>query len=86
MLHDYSLLNKITKATISDQFTNEIMVRLNAPFPEVKSLDLDHFTTRDGLLYRNHLLYVPEGSCCTRVLKPAMMILFSYHIGVTVCS
>ena len=30
---------------------------------------VDHFTIRDGLLYRNHLLYVPVGACRTRVLQ-----------------
>ena len=41
MLHDASLLNEIVQATISDPFANEIMARLNAPSPEVKSLDLN---------------------------------------------
>ena len=67
MLYDDSLLNEIAKATISDLFANEIMACLNAPSPEVKSSNLNQFTTPNGLLYHNHLLYVPDGSCRTRV-------------------
>ena len=83
MLHDDSLLNEIAKATISDPFANEIMARLNTPSPDAKSSDLNQFTTRDGLLYRNHLLYVPDGSCRTRVLQTGHDDTLVSHFGVT---
>ena len=81
MLHDDSLLNEIAKATISDLFTNKIIAHLNAPSPDAKISDLNQFTTRDGLLYRNHLLYVPNRSCRTRYYKPVLMILFLVTLG-----
>jgi hypothetical protein len=34
-----------------------------------KRKDLDLFTIQDGFVFRDHLLYVPEGPCCTRVLR-----------------
>ena len=69
MLHDDSLLNEIAQATTSDPFATDIMARLNNPSQEMQSSDLSHFTTQDGLLYHNHLLYVPAGTCRTRVLQ-----------------
>mgnify|MGYP000506443352 CR=1 FL=1 len=78
MLHDDSLVNKITKATISDSRANEIMVPLNSPSPDAESLDLNQFTTRDELLHRNHLLYVPDGLCHTCHGDP-----LAGHFGVT---
>ena len=60
MLEDDSLLNEIATATTSDPFAKEIMARINDPSSGMKSSYLNQFTTRDGLLYRNHHLYVPE--------------------------
>mgnify|MGYP000532974220 FL=1 len=83
MLHDDSLLNEIATATVSDPFAKEIMGRINDPSPDMKSSYLNQFTTRDGLLYRNHLLYVPEGSCRTRVLQNCHDDPLAGHFGVT---
>ena len=38
-------------------------------------------TTSDPLLYRNHLLYIPDGSCHTRVLQTYHEILLSVTLG-----
>ena len=35
----------------------------------MQNSDLSHFTIRDELLYRNHLLYVPVRACRTQVLQ-----------------
>ena len=83
MLQDDSLLNEIATATTSDPFAKEIMARINDPSPGMKSSYLNQFTTRDGLLYRNHLLYVPEGSCQTRVLQNCHDDPLAGHFGVT---
>ena len=83
MLHDDSLLNEIATTTVSDPFAKEIMGRINDPSPDMKSSYLNQFTTRDGLLYRNHLLYVPEGSCRTRVLQNCHDDPLAGHFGVT---
>ena len=81
MLHDDSFLNEIVKDTISDPFANEIMARLNAPSLDAKSSDLNQYTTRDGLLYRNHLLYVPDDHVAHGYYKPVMMILLPITLG-----
>jgi hypothetical protein len=62
MLHDDSLLQEIAQATKTDNFAIEILKRLKDSSPATKQADLYHFTAHDGLLYCNHLLYVPEGS------------------------
>ena len=82
MLHDDSLLNEIAQATTSDPFATDIMARLNTPSPERQSSDLNHFTTHDGLLYRNHLLYVPDGPCRLRVLQTCHDDPLAGHFGV----
>jgi hypothetical protein len=82
MLHDDSLLNEISQATTSDPFATDIMARLNNPSPERQSSDLNHFTTHDGLLYRNHLLYVPDGPCRLRVLQTCHDDPLAGHFGV----
>ena len=69
MLHDDSLLTEIAQITITDPFVIDIMARINDPSQDMQSSDLRHFTIWDGLLYHNHLLYVPVGACHTRVLQ-----------------
>ena len=69
MLHDDSLLTEIARATISDPFAINIMARINDLSQDMQSSDLNHFTIRGGLLYRNHLFCVPVGACRTRVLQ-----------------
>ena len=76
-------LQMFATATTSDPFAKEIMARINDPSPGMKSSYLNQFTTRDGLLYRNHLLYVPEGSCRTRVLQNCHDDPLAGHFGVT---
>ena len=69
MLHDDSLVNEITQATTTDPIATDIMARLTNPSQEIQSLNLIHFRNQDGILYRNHLLYIPTGTCRTRVLQ-----------------
>ena len=54
---------------MSDPFATDIMVRINDASQDMQSSDLINFNIRDGLLYHNHLLYVPVGACRTRVLQ-----------------
>ena len=44
MLHDDSLLNKITQTTTSDPFATDIIARLNNPTLEIQSSEVSHFT------------------------------------------
>ena len=81
MLHDDSLLTEIAQTTMSDPFSIDIMAHINDLSQDMQSLDLSHFTIRDGLLYGNHLLYVPVGACRTRVLQIATMIFLSATLG-----
>ena len=68
MLQDYSLLQQITDASTTNAFANEIRDSLQKPSKGMKRKDLDHFTIQDAFLYRDNLLYVPEGPCRTQVL------------------
>ena len=68
ILQDDSLLQQITEASKTDAFTNEIRDSLQNPSKVTKRKDLDTFTIQEGLLFRDHLLYVLEGPCRTRVL------------------
>ena len=45
--------------------------------------DLDRFRFEGGLLYRDHLLYVPEGRCQTQVLEKCHDDPLAGHFGVT---
>ena len=54
---------------MSDPFAIDIMACINDPSSNMQSSYLSHFTIQDGLLYRNHLLYVLVGACRTRVLQ-----------------
>ena len=83
MLYDDSLLKEIAKPTMSDPFATEIMAHINDSSPKGKNSDLIQFTTRDGLLYRNHLLYVPDELCRTRVLQTCHDDPLAGHFGVT---
>ena len=65
MLQDGSLLQQITDASTTDAFANNIRNSLQNPSKTPRRTDLDHFTIQDGLLFRDHLLYVPEGPCRT---------------------
>ena len=44
--------------------------------------DLDTFTIQEYLLFRDHLLYVPEGPCRTRVLRECHDDPLAGHFGV----
>jgi hypothetical protein len=63
MLHDDSLLAEIAKALPTDKFANAIQEGLLDPSKSKE--DLAYFRFEGGLLYRNQLLYVPEGECRT---------------------
>ena len=82
MLHDDSFLNEIAQATTLDPFDTDIMVRLDNPSQEMQSSALSHFTTQAGLLYQNHLLYVPVGACRTRVPQTCHDDPLVSHFGV----
>ena len=82
MLQDDSFLKEIIEATMTDGFANEIQESLQNPSIGHKRKDLDHFTIQDGLVFREHLLYVPEGPCRTRVLKECHDDPLAGHFGV----
>ena len=68
MLLGDSLLREIAKGTPMEAFANEVMLSINDPSKKRERSDLNQFSIRDGLLYRNNLLYVLEESCQSRVL------------------
>ena len=82
MLQDGSLLQQITDASTTDAFANNIRNSLQNPSKTPRRTDLDHFTIQYGLLFRDHLLYVPEGSCRTRVLRECHDDPLVGHFGV----
>ena len=82
MLQDDSLLQQITEASKTDAFANEIRDSLQNPSKATKRKDLDTFTIQEGLLFRDHLLYVPEGPCRTRVLRECHDDPLAGHFGV----
>ena len=67
---------------MSDPFATDIMVRINDASQDMQSSDLINFNIRDGLLYHNHLLYVPFGTCRTRVLRTCHDDPLVGHFGV----
>ena len=83
MLQDDSFLREIAEATITDGFANAIKSDLNNPPRRPNRSDLNQFSVRDGLLFRNHLLYVPEGQCRTRVVRECHDDPLAGHFGVT---
>ena len=82
MLQDDSLLKDIIEATTTDGFAKEIQESLQTPSMGNKRKDLDHFTIQDGLVFRDHLLYVPEGPCRSRVLRECHDDPLAGHFGV----
>ena len=82
LLRDDSLLKEIAAATAEDAFAQDIKASLDHPSPTLSRSDLNHFSVHDGLLFRDHLLYVPEGSCRTRVLQECHDDPLAGHFGV----
>ena len=80
MLHDDSLLAEIAKALPTDKFANAIHEGLLDPSKSKE--DLACFRFEGGLLYRNQLLYVPEGECRTKVLQKCHDDPLAGHFGV----
>ena len=83
MLQDDSLLQQITEASKTDAFANEIRDSLQNPSKVTKRKNLDTFTIQEGLLFRDHLLYIPEGPCHTQVLRECHNDPLAGHFGVT---
>ena len=82
MLHDDNLLQAIAKATKTDPFATAIIKSMHGSSTATQRSDLHQFTVQDGLLYRDHLLYVPEGSCRTQVLQTCHDDPLAGHFGV----
>ena len=83
MLHDDSFLEEIAKALPTDKFVNAIKEGLIDPSKLTNKEDLDRFRFEGGLLYRDHLLYVPKGRCQTQVLQRCHDDPLAGHFGVT---
>ena len=82
MFQDDSLLQHITDASTTDVFANEVRDSLQNPSKGTESKGLEHFTIQDGLLFRDHLLYVPESLCHTWVLRECHDDQLVGHFGV----
>ena len=82
MLQDDSLLQQITNASKTNVFANEIRDSLQNPSKATKRKDLDNFTIQEALLFRDNLLYVPEGPCRTWVLRECLDDPLAGHFGV----
>ena len=83
MLHGDSLLVEIAKALPTEKFPNAIKDGLTDPSKPTNKEDLDGFRLEGGLLYRDHLLYVPEGGYRTKVLQKCHEDPLAGHFGVT---
>ena len=82
LLRDDSLLKQIAEATTTDKFATEVKASITNPSHEPKRPDLARFTIQDNLLFRDNLLYVPEGPCRTRVLHECHDDPLVGHFGV----
>ena len=71
---DESLLNAIATDTAIDKFAKEIRENRvnNSTIREVRTIH-DQFMFRDGFLFRNNLMYVPDGPCRIRIVNAMMM-------------
>lgn len=82
MLQDADLLRDIAAAMPLDPFVHELRSCLADRSKAPTRGDLDQFTFHEGLVFRNNLLYVPAGSCRTRVLQTCHDDPLAGHFGV----
>ena len=80
---DESLLNAIATDTATDKFAKEIKDnRVNkSTIKEVRNSQ-EQFMFRDGFLFRNNLMYVPDGPCRIRIMKECHDDALAGHFGV----
>ena len=83
MLLDVSLVSNIAKEMAIYAFSNEIMVSIKNPSKKKQRSNIKQFSFQDGLLYKNNLLHVLEGSCRTRALHDCHDDPLIGHFGVT---
>ena len=82
LLRDDSLLKQIAEATTTNKFAREVKESITNTSHEPKRPNLARFTIQDNLLFRDNLLYVPEGSCRMRVLHECHDDPLVGHFGV----
>jgi hypothetical protein len=82
LLQDETLLAEISRATITDRFSQEIKASLKDPTSRSPQDDLNKFSLRDGLLLRSNLVYVLEGPYRVRVISECHDNLLAGHFGV----
>ena len=80
---DESLINEIAMETTKDQFAQAIKKSLETPTKGVPRYDLDQFTLREGLIFRNNLVYVPDGPSQIHILKECHDNALASHFAVT---
>ena len=80
---DESLLNAIATDIATDKFAKEIRENRinNSTIREVRNIH-DQFMFRDGFLFRNNLMYVPDGPCRIRIVKECHDDALAGHFGV----
>ena len=69
-------------ATKTDRFTKEIKACFEDPTHRSQRDDLEKFSFRDGVLLRNNLVYVLEGSCQVCILTECHDGSIAGHFGV----
>ena len=80
---DESLLNAIATDNTTDKFAKEIRENRinNSTIREVRNIH-DQFIFRDGLLFRNNLMYVLDGPCRIHIVKECHDDALAGHFGV----
>jgi hypothetical protein len=76
------LLKQITEATTTNKFATEVNASITNPSHKPNREDLSCFIFRDKRLFRDNLLYVPNGPCRTKVLQECHNDLLVGHSGV----
>ena len=80
---DDPLLPAVHEGLVSDAWASKMMARLQDPSlsPEDRR-DLENFEIRDGLIYFQGLLYVPNGAACLQVLQHRHDARLAGHFGI----
>jgi hypothetical protein len=68
VLHDETLVAEIATSTSTDHFAQDVKASLNNPTHPSHPNNLAKFSSHDGILLRNDLVYVPDGPCRVRVI------------------
>ena len=88
-LVDSSLLSSIRKHTNSDGFVQDVLDHIlpdrasgSSSKTNFSRKDYDQFSWRNGLLFRNNILYVPDGPSRLQVLKYCHDNPMAGHFGI----